>query len=76
MFLGVWYNLGVSDCPVAWDLQRSPLGRFSPPWLEPLGSCGIGGEGRTCLVPLFFLLLAHPPTTLSTDSRCSQHGPV
>lgn len=40
MFLGVWYNLGVSDCPVAWGLQRAPLGRFSPPRLEPWEAVG------------------------------------
>lgn len=49
MFLGVWYNLGVSDCPAAWGLQRAPLGRFSPPRLEPWEAVEpVGGQSVSC----------------------------
>ena len=50
---------------LAWGLPRAPLCRFSPPQLEPLGSCGIGGEGRTCLVALFSLPPRCPFTAAS-----------
>ena len=58
-------NLGVSDCPVAWDLQRAPLGRFRPS-AGALGKLWSRWRGRNmslCLPSFWHILPPRCPFT-------------
>lgn len=69
-------NFGGFRLSCCLDLQRAPLGRFRPS-AGALGKLWNRWRGhRTRPVPLFSLILAHPPTTLSIYSRFSRRGAV
>lgn len=84
MPLGVWYNFGVSDCPCCLRSAEGSSGQaestLAGGWKlvhhRPLGSCGIGGKGKMCPVPLFFIVLLHSLTTLSIYSQFPWCGPM